>query len=360
MKDALIETTKDLIRFKSNESRPEERQRCADYIEHYFSDTPLRVERMQNNGHESLVVTKGTKTPKVMLSGHYDVIDAQEEQFKPRQDGDKLYGRGALDMKGGDAVMMALVKEFAQTKHDVGLMLTGDEEIGGFDGTEFLLNQGYGCQIAIIPDDSRSVQRIVDQQKGVLMIEVRAAGKSVHGSRPWEGENALLKLVDALKIIEGKFVSIEKHPEGRWTSTCNIGSLHGGDAPNRVPDLAVAQCDLRLTPDVDPDELFGQIESSLPEGVEIRRKIAGSATSTPKDHPLVGAYVAALERHGQKAEFMNVHGNSDARFFFERGIPSIISQPKGGNNHGAGEWISISEIELYYEILKDYLGKVAI
>src|SRR3989339_346824 len=121
-----LQTLLDLIRFKTTHDRGTELQTCADYIASFFEGTGLTIERIVHSGVPSVVITKGTKTPRVFLSGHFDVVPADEDQFEPVIDGDKLFGRGAFDMKSGVAVMMHLMKAMAETSHDVGLMLTGD------------------------------------------------------------------------------------------------------------------------------------------------------------------------------------------------------------------------------------------
>ncbi len=356
--DHLLSLTEDLIRIRSTHALPDNIRACRNFAARYFEGTGLTVTSIDNEGVPSIVVTKQTKTPKVFLSGHLDVIEAQDEQFTPRREGDRLYGRGALDMKSGDAVMMALMKEYAHTSHDVGLMLTGDEEIGGFHGVKHLLAEGYGCEVAIIPDGGFAVHRIVEKEKGALWIELKSEGRAVHGSVPWTGNSAILNLTRALHAIHDLFVAHDDHPENHWVSTCNIGMIKGGATLNQVADTASAMCDIRYTENDPPDEILARIRGILPEGVTMRTLFREPLSLVSLTHPLVIPFLDAIRAHGRTPETVLGHGGSDGRFFSARGIPAIISQPDGGNHHAKNEWVDIPSIQTYYKVLKTYLEKI--
>lgn len=355
----LLETTKDLIRLRTTEDRPDALNACANYIEHFFKDTGLTVERFEIEGVQSVVVTKGTKTPTVFLSGHFDVVPGADEQFEPRVEGDRLYGRGALDMKSGDAVMMHLMRDLAETDESVGLMLTGDEEIGGFNGVAKLVEMGYLASAVVIPDGGEAVHKVISKEKGILRATLRASGVNAHGSMPWQGDNAISKLAQAITAVESLFVSLSEHPDDHWVTTVNTGTIKGGEATNQVPHEALATLDIRFTEEDDPMDLIKKIEAALPEGVVSEASVLASMVNVPLEHEMVTPFVDALAAQGRSAEWTLDPGASDGRFFAERNIPVIISQPDGANLHAPGEWVHIPSIKLYYDVLKDYLQRVS-
>ena len=162
----VVNLIKDLISFRSTADRVVELNKCATFTEHFFAGTNLEINRYEHNNVPSVVITKNSRTPKIFLAGHFDVVEGNDNQFKPFVDEARLYGRGSLDMKSGLGVLMFIMKELAETNDDVGLMITGDEEIGGMNGTKFLLEQGYRSQVVVLPDGGMNPQTIISKEKG--------------------------------------------------------------------------------------------------------------------------------------------------------------------------------------------------
>jgi succinyl-diaminopimelate desuccinylase len=116
---------------------------ALDYVSGYLIDRGMHVNRFESNGHESIVATVNpdTKTPKVMLAAHIDVVPAPDEMFAVRKEDGKLYGRGVLDMKFAIAAYMQLADELQNhlQDYDFGIMITSDEELAGMNGVPKLL-----------------------------------------------------------------------------------------------------------------------------------------------------------------------------------------------------------------------------
>ena len=141
--------------------------------------------------------------PTVILHGHLDVVPGREEQFEPRVEGDRLYGRGAYDMKGGLAAMMFAVRDIAaQEAVRVLFLVAPDEESEEIDtrSTDVLVRQGFRGDFAITGEPTDL--HVGVQAKGVLAARLEIAGKAAHGSTPWLGDNAVLKAVDVFRAIE--------------------------------------------------------------------------------------------------------------------------------------------------------------
>jgi succinyl-diaminopimelate desuccinylase len=354
----LIGIISKLVGFRSTQQQPEQQKACADFIASYFDDTTYEVKRFFHEGVHSLVITQpGVVAPKVFLVGHFDVVEGRDDQFIPKIDGDRLYGRGALDMKSGVAVMMTLLKELGGSSADVGLMLTGDEELGGFAGVAHLLSLGYSCEVAVLPDGGEAVHRVVTKEKGVLKVTLEARGVAAHGSKPWNGDNAIMKLYGALDAVHALF----RHPElAEWVSTLNVGKIEGGKAFNQVPDYAAAHCDIRYVETDQPLLLVEKIRDVLPTGVTVKVDMNEPMTVTDIEHPLVKKFIDCLALVGRKVDFAVDHGSSDGRFFSAMGVPVIISQPDGAGLHGPDEWVSVSAVEDYYTVLGEYIHKIAL
>ncbi len=353
----LVSLIESLIHFRTTANRPEEIARCVEFMRSFFVGTDLTVEVIENSGLPSLVVTKNTKTPKIFLCGHFDVVEADDDAFVPRLDGNRLYGRGAMVLKSGNAVMMSIMKELADTPHSVGLMLTPDEEVGGFKGVKPLVESGYRSMIAIIPDGGREPGVIVTKAKGILWIKIIAEGKSAHGSRPWEGESAIERLTDALDRVRNVF-PVPTVESGFWSTSLNIGKIQGGGAVNQVPNLAEATLDIRYVESDLPEAVIERIQSVLPTHTRLEVLENEPMVYVDLANPLVQAYQDSIQEiTGQPAGQTVDFGSSDGRFFTPHQIPVILSQPSGANWHGAGEWVDLDSVATYYDILKSFVIK---
>lgn len=360
--EQIVNLAKKLIKFKTVRDNPRDLCKCADFIADFFSEPPFIIRRYSKGGKPSVVITyRKTKTPKVLLSGHFDVVAAKEEQFSPAVRGGKLHGRGAADMKGSVAVMMALFKELAKAKRppSLGLMLTGDEEVGGEGGVGHLLaEKGYSSDLAVIPDSGRRDRQIITAQKGLLHLRIVATGKAAHGSRPWLGENAIDKLIGAYSELK-KLFPHQATAEDSWYPTLNLGKIEGGDAPNKVPDKAEMWVDIRLTEREDREEIIEKVRKKF-AGLKVEILAEGAVCHVPVDNPYIKGFVRVMsEVYGGKAIFERSCGASDARFFAEKGIPAVLLAPTCSHKHGKEEWVSVKSLGKLYEVLRRFILEIA-
>ena len=181
------------------------------------------------------------------------------EQFEPRIEGDRLYGRGAYDMKGALAAMMVVTAAMRdQDQVRVRLGIVGDEESeeGHERGCDHLVDSGFVGDFAITGEPTDL--HIGVEAKGVLALRLEVAGTAAHGATPWLGDNAVLNAIDV-------FRSIESLPFARHSSelfdrpSINLGRIWGGDALNKVPDRCVIDVDIRYLPDQDPDAVLEEV-----------------------------------------------------------------------------------------------------
>lgn len=357
--DSLITLTKKLIKFKSTASRPTELERLVDFVEDYFKGGIFFIKRFKDAGKPSIVITfENKKNPRIFLVGHLDVVEADEQDFIPRIRGNKLFARGAGDMKGNAACLIKIMKEFFQEglKPDIGLMLTSDEEIGGVNGVNFLLNKrGYNCKLAIIPDGGK-LDEITIKEKGVLRLIVEAKGKSVHGSRPWKGDNAIEKIMKAYFEIKRLFSKVGF--KDNWKETLNLGKISGGEEVNKVPGFAKMELDIRFTEKTNWKEIYQKILgiTSKIKGVKIKIIGVKEVLFTSPDNFYLKKYKEVCQRLlGRKVKFSREHGASDASHFAKKRIPVILHEPECRNVHAKNEWLDIKSQKIYYQILKKFL-----
>ena len=295
------------------------------------------------------------EAPTVVLHGHLDVVPGRPGQFEPRVEGDRLYGRGAYDMKGALAAMLLTTAAMRdQDRVRVRLGIVGDEESEEEveRGSDHLVDSGFIGDFAITGEPTDL--HIGVEAKGVLALRLEVGGVAAHGATPWLGDNAVLKALDV-------FRSIESLPFARHSSelfdrpSINLGRIWGGDALNKVPDRCVIDVDIRYLPDQDP-------AADARAGARPARR-RGERRCSPGRRPWSTATrpscwalrEAAAAHHDGEPMSVGRDGASDAVSFLRVGVPAVEFGPVGEGHHGPEEWVSVSSLETYRQTLDTFL-----
>ena len=347
-----------LISSKTISADKGESEACLDQLQNTLQSAGLQTKKFASQGFSSLVAsTDDSKKTKVILQAHIDVVPASDHLFEMKQEGGKLYGRGVFDMKFAAACFIKLAEELKDSleKFDFAIMLTSDEEVGGENGVKMLIDEGYVADVCILPDGGDNWQ-IETDCNGAWLIKLTAKGKSSHGSRPWEGENAITNLIDALSEIREIFG--ESDPS---VSSLTISQIEGGDAVNQVPGQATACLDMRFVDEADYLEKQRQINKIVSKHNLHSETVAHcSSVHTDITQPHVAKFLEIAENIRKKPlGQMKSYGASDARYFCDKGIPTILVRPEGGGAHSDEEWVDIASLNQYYEVLKAYVTEVA-
>lgn len=359
--DQLVNLTKELISYRTVKGRTEDIKNCTDFIKDYFTDTNVQVKELEHNGVLSLYLSyDGADHHQLLLSGHYDVVEADDGQFQAEIDGDKLIGRGALDMKTGVAIIMTLMKEFSEEKPSIAALLTSDEETGGDNGTGHAIERGILADlvIAVEQNDAKTPeeQGIVNAGKGIFQVKITTKGKAAHGAYLWEGENAAEKLIDAYKKIQALFPRVTK--EDHWRTSLNLGIIKAGEAANKVPDTAEATLDFRYTEEESPEDIRKKLETVPDIAVEVLAQ--GPMVYNNEENEHIKRLAKTAEKiTGKPASFIRIMGASDIRYTSAKNIPSVLMGPWGEGMHGKDEYCLISSIEPCYDTLAAYIKSLS-
>lgn len=348
-----------LVAFKSVPDNHSANKAALNYIDGFVTERGMHTKHFEWNGAPALVAMSRphVKTPTVMLAGHIDVVPAPDEQFTLHKDADSYFGRGVLDMKGSIAVFLSVIDELAEQidSFDFGMMITSDEELGGFNGTPNVLEAGYKPKVCVLPDGGDNWQ-IQLSAKGVLQLRVNTSGQSAHGSQPWNGDNANLRLIRVLHDIMALF------PEnGPDTNTVNIGRISGGEAINQVPDAAEALIDIRCISEQDKQQLLSDIKNICnAHNAQLDVVMQGIGAKFELSNPYIKHFAEIVtEVTGVTVKGSHAYGSSDARFFAAEGIPCISLYPPGGGHHGPNESVSIKGLQQLKAIITQYLIETA-
>ncbi|PLR96063.1 M20 family metallopeptidase [Bacillus sp. T33-2] len=348
--EGLKELLKELILIDS--STVEGANQAVEFCCHWLRERKLEVTIMENNGFKMLICEIGQGDKTIIFNGHVDVVSGKREQFIPVERDGRMYGRGTADMKAGVAAMMCAMAEIrtARLGVKIQLQIVSDEEIGGLNCTGYLVDNGYTGDFVICSEPTQL--GIALQAKGTLKLDIELKGKPAHGSRPWEGENAIVKAFEVYnKMIELPFTkqSSEFYP----FPSINLAKIKGGEIYNKVPDECVLSFDIRYLPGQKVEDVIRQIESVTDGKVKVI--MSGAPVQTSKDDPFIQMLKPVVEKQtGSDAVFFGQHGSADTLFFSAHGIPAIEFGPKGGNWHGDDEYIDLASVLVYKQMLIDF------
>ena len=354
----LTELLADLVAFKTVSGDNLSGGECLNYLEHYLGHRGMYLDSNADGFPYLVATTQPTKSPKILLQAHLDVVPCQASLFTLTEKDGKLFGRGVYDMKFAAAVFLKLADELQLSDYDFGIMLTFDEELGGAggkNGVKALLEAGYRAKVCILPDAGDNWQ-IEATHKGAWIVRLSAKGIAAHGSRPWDGDNAIHRLIDALHEVSQLFKSQQVE-----TDTLSINQIAGGRAANQVADAAEAILDVRFLSNELYEELRTRIESIAGKYKITPETVAHvKCVKTDMKNPYVVSFLEMARKfHGSPLKSSHSLGASDARYFAEFKIPTILLRPSGGGAHSDSEWIGKSDLEKYYQLIKAYVQKEA-
>lgn len=360
----MLEILKKLITYKTLSLDHLENKKALAWLKNEVRGLPLFIKEFNSGGFPSLVLTtKKTKHPAILLQAHLDVVGGSPEAFKPVTVKNKIYGRGAFDMKFAVASYLRLLKELGAnlTKYDLGVMITTDEEVGGFHGVKYLLDKGYKAKVCFLPDGGQNWAMQLGA-KGVWHLLIESRGKSVHGSRVWQGENAIENLMAFLLVLKGSSPQEPCSVPDHFHNTINIGRFDGGTVANQVPDYAKALVDIRFTPDLVKPALR-KIVTAAKKGfrnIRVKELVFGPSFRIDRGNQYLNLFTRiASEEYKIEPAFVTSHGSSDARFFSAKKIPVVATRPKGGGHHSEKEWLDLQDWERFYVVLKRFVKTVA-
>ena len=356
MSEELVALAQRLIGYETAE--PEGISEAAGFVKGWLEARGIEAERDQVRGLPVIRAEVGPATaPTVVLEGHIDVVPAHADQFEPRLEGDRLYGRGAYDMKGALAAMMivtAALRDQDQVRVRLGVVGDEESEESNERGCDHLVDSGFLGDFAITGEPTDL--HIGVEAKGVLALRLEVGGRAAHGATPWLGDNAVLNAIDV-------FRSIESLPFARHSSelfdrpSINLGRIWGGDALNKVPDRCVIDVDIRYLPDQDPTAILAEVRGLA--GCEATSLLTRPPATVDRESAFVRALRdSAAEHHHGEPMSVGRDGASDAVSFLRVGVPAVEFGPVGAGHHGPEEWVSISSLEVYRQALESFLRAI--
>lgn len=349
---------KKLVSFKTVTSDKKANKKALDWCARELKKSGFKTKFLKSSQAFSLYAGKKLhKNPRILLSGHIDVVNATSSLFRLQKKVGKFVGRGVFDMKYAIACYLSLAKEKKLLMDKTAVLITTDEEIGGKNGTGYFIKQNIKPNVCILPDGGKDF--IFERSaKGILQIKIISKGVSAHGSRPWLGINALENLMEYLIELKKKFPKEPCKDSAHNHNTISINVINSGDQTNRVPDLAEARVDIRIAPGFSSQKIKTIVFKLAKKYLDIKIFELSSANSfvVPNNNFFYRNFLNITRKHtGKDIQYLDSPGSCDARYFLAKKIPTVIVRPNGGGHHTENEWIGQKSLMLFYSILKEFI-----
>jgi succinyl-diaminopimelate desuccinylase len=339
-------------------------QAMSDYTASFLGSLGYTVTRLPvPESGDTIVATYGTGDQAVMLNFHLDTFDVfagwQTDPFEPVTVGDRLYGLGAHDMKGGAACVLAIAEAIVRSgvtlPGRVIISATSDEE-NWSRGAHVMIDSGLldGCVAALVPEPAAAATLTVGQ-RGRHVFRVRFNGKTVHAAFGG-GINAA---ADAARFVAA--VEEPEHVDLGWSEpfglagTLNVIGIHSGGTMILVPEVADVWIDRHILPGETLAHARHQIETVLKEVVrhstwelfvDERPTPAPGPYIVPESSSLVQAMrtAIAIEYDSPVTLVLGRSVADTSHIAFHGGIPTVICGPQGGNTCEANEWLDLPSL----------------
>jgi succinyl-diaminopimelate desuccinylase len=339
-------------------------QAMSDYTASFLGSLGYTVTRLPvPESGDTIVATYGTGDQAVMLNFHLDTFDVfagwQTDPFEPVTVGDRLYGLGAHDMKGGAACVLAIAEAIVRSgvtlPGRVIISATSDEE-NWSRGAHVMIDSGLldGCVAALVPEPAAAATLTVGQ-RGRHVFRVRFNGKTVHAAFGG-GINAA---ADAARFVAA--VEEPDHVDLGWSEpfglagTLNVIGIHSGGTMILVPEVADVWIDRHILPGETLAHARHQIETVLKDVVrhstwelfvDERPTPAPGPYVVPESSSLVQAMrtAIAIEYDSPVTLVLGRSVADTSHIAFHGGIPTVICGPQGGNTCEANEWLDLPSL----------------
>ena len=287
--------------------------------------------------------------PRILLGPHLDTVGIAGMTIAPFTAGisdGKIHGRGTSDTKGPMAAMLWGLRENAHRLASLPVAV----DFVGFMGEEssqpgsrhFAKHHASEYEFAIAGEPT-SLEAVYCT-KGCLWATVQATGRATHASQPHLGENAILKLMDGIRILHGPFLNRLEQSQHKilGKSTMNVGLISGGSRANIVPALATARIDIRSVPSLVKDQSAADLLQEFSGELEVIHTAESPPMAMSLDHP----WLLRLKKFIPDLTLTGAPWFSDAAHLSAGGLPSICLGPGSIDQaHTADEFISISDLE---------------
>ncbi|MGI9293684.1 MAG: acetylornithine deacetylase [Pseudomonadales bacterium] len=331
----------------------------------------IQIQTLASNANKAnLIATLGSGPGGLVLAGHTDTVPFdkgswQSDPFTLRETQNRFYGLGCCDMKGFFVTAIEAARQFkaGDFKQPLILLATADEE-SSMDGARELAQADTTLGRYAIIGEPTSL-RPIRMHKGIMMESIQIQGKSGHSSNPELGFNAL----DAMQRVLTELLRYREELQRKFNNaaftvnvpTLNLGSIHGGDNPNRICSHCNLQFDLRILPGMQNETVRQEISTRLSAishelGCDIQYRPMISGVQPFEQAAGSDIVVAAEQLTGHVAEA--VAFATEAPFMQQLGMETIVMGPGSIDQaHQPNEFLELRQIDPCVTLLTEFIKK---
>jgi acetylornithine deacetylase len=353
-----------------------------EFVEDYFRGLGVPTQRAPNTAGDkaALLATIGPNVDGgIVLSGHTDVVPVEGQAwsgdpFEMREIDGKLIGRGACDMKGFDAAVLAMVPEFltAKLERPIHILLSYDEETSCLGSLDVIKRFGVDLpRPGAVVVGEPTLMAVADAHKGVATFQTVVTGAEGHSANPRLGANAIAAAGEIVAEIGrlGREFEAPEYLDPRFEppySTFHVGVIHGGPARNILARECVFHWEFRGLPKMSSHLALGRVQKFIDElalprlrrfvshpKIETRMEVDVPGLAAEQDSPAATLALALTESNRTIA----VSYATEAGHFQRAGLPTIVCGPGSIEQaHVADEFLSVAQLEACLE----FLGRLAL
>ena len=344
---------------------PAQVNKLADVVADGYRDLPVTIERIAGlsgcGDHLMIRSSWGQDAPGILVLSHLDTVHPMGfiERLPFRIDGDRAFGPGIYDMKGGAYLAYHAFRQIcaggARPPLGVTQLYVSDEEIGSPTSRALIEAEGRKAKYVLVTEPAREGGKIVTGRKGVARFEIFVKGVPAHaGTRPQDGRSAIRELGNLIQTLEAM-------NDVRRGVTVNVGVVRGGTRPNVIAEEAYAEVDLRVPTLADADDLVARILNLKARTDGVTVTVIGELNRPPYEKSNAGA---ALYEHakslaaeiGFDLEDTSTGGGSDGNFTapYTATLDGLGVDGEGAHTHYEQMYISSIEprARLLYRLYK--------
>ena len=330
--------------------------RMIDLVQADMASPAVIIERVPgHSGYADSLIVRNQAAgdgPGILIMSHVDTvhpIGTLGSTLPFRRDGDRVYGPGIFDMKGGAYLAAEAFRQVAaagSAKLPVTFLFTPDEEVGSPTSRALIEAEAKRARYVLVTEPARDGGKIVTARKGVGRFEMKATGVPAHsGARHQDGRSAIREMARQILTVEG----MTDYTRGITTT---VGMITGGTAPNVIPQHCQITVDLRVRDVAAGKEFEAKILSLQPHDAGVKLEVTGGMNRPPFEK---SAAIDVLFRHAQGVArgigFDLQHtemtgGGSDGNFTAALGVPTLDGLGIDGDGaHTEWEHALISSVE---------------
>lgn len=370
MENSIVNLLAELVRINSVNSTlsqgPGEKE-IVKFLEDHLAAFNLEpeIQSVAPGRFNVVAVVPGTNRKKsLLLNGHLDTVGTQgmDEPFILKREGDRLYGRGAYDMKGSLALMLLLAENFTRHPPPIDVLLTfvADEEDKSI-GMQYLAEK-WLPEISPPPLGAIFLEPTQENigigHKGFTWLQLEVSGKAAHGSLPEEGIDSILPLLAALNElnrIQAELLAREPDPL-LGHATLHSSIIAGGTELSVIPGNSSLQWERRTLPGESQQDLDLELERVVRavENHPGNHEVKGRSLfmRPPYRVPSDAEILCRLQKATAQSASVGFSFWADSALAGKAGIPSVLFGPIGHGAHAVDEWVSLNSLLNVYKTLE--------